>query len=694
MSIATPKLEIKSFQEIIGLFRIPSFQRGYRWERKQVEQLLNDIVNSRENTYYLQPVVLAPVSPQEFSKTAPDYEEQKAKLRAQINEEKEILEETNKNELKNLDLDATGNLLYDVIDGQQRLTTLYLIIQFFKECEKISNNDFDETDEIDRETLKKKIEMLKKIGNLGNQLQDDPVFCNYQLFYQTRNSSDFLENIANVKEGDPSITSTPDNLYLWHSYKIIESWAYNGKNSSNLNKLADSLKRKVRIIWYELPTSVTTWKKFTDLNVGKIPLTNSELVKALLMKSSHKEITDDEKSIIIQQWDEVEKELNDPNFWGFLTHKDIKKFDTKIDLLFDIVAKKPKDNTDDYFTFNHFDELYAGDDAPKGKEKWNDIYWKYKRIRDWYTDRELYHKIGFLSLVDGKDIIFSELLDFVTTKDEKTETFPTNGDFRKLLEKKISEVIKLPADLQRIDNLVYQTPEGSEKYQKYIKILLTFYNVIYTNDKTHQRYDFAAHKGINGVWSLEHIHAQNSEGLTLKEQQYEWLKNHVESIDRYLEQNYARIDDAGISDEIKQLKADMEMYVGNAPLKEINDTDFNTLARRFAGLIIHAKDEEAYKAEYTHELGNMALLNTIENAAFNNSTFDVKRHIMIRDMADNHIPICTQRVFLKSIPHCDDNHPYFWGEEDRKSYIEDIRAILAEYMPKIESQKEDNDYEQ
>lgn len=65
------------------VFHIPSYQRGYRWERRQVRQLLEDIIESPVNTpYYLQPIVVALI-------------------------------------------DDNGN--YNLIDGQQRMTTLYLI---------------------------------------------------------------------------------------------------------------------------------------------------------------------------------------------------------------------------------------------------------------------------------------------------------------------------------------------------------------------------------------------------------------------------------------------------------------------------------------------------------------------------------------------------------------------------------------
>lgn len=56
-------LEAKPIGEIQGLFNIPAYQRGYRWEKTQVKTLLNDLyqcmeANGQEKEYCLQPVVV------------------------------------------------------------------------------------------------------------------------------------------------------------------------------------------------------------------------------------------------------------------------------------------------------------------------------------------------------------------------------------------------------------------------------------------------------------------------------------------------------------------------------------------------------------------------------------------------------------------------------------------------------------
>lgn len=76
-------LETKFVADIRGSFYIPSYQRGYRWSETEVVRLLDDIYQNGKKNYCLQPVVVR------------------------------------KKEDR-----------YELIDGQQRLTTLYLIYKY------------------------------------------------------------------------------------------------------------------------------------------------------------------------------------------------------------------------------------------------------------------------------------------------------------------------------------------------------------------------------------------------------------------------------------------------------------------------------------------------------------------------------------------------------------------------------------
>ena len=58
----------------------------------------------------------------------------------------------------------------------------------------------------------------------------------------------------------------------------------------------------------------------TRLNIGRIPLTNAELVKALFLCQTD-QVTKSKQMEISLQWDTIERELHDDDLWYFLTKK-------------------------------------------------------------------------------------------------------------------------------------------------------------------------------------------------------------------------------------------------------------------------------------------------------------------------------------------------------------------------------------
>ena len=85
--------------------------------------------------------------------------------------------------------------------------------------------------------------------------------------------------------------------------------------------------------------------------------------------------------------------------------------------------------------------------------------------------------------------------------------------------------------------------------------------------------------------------------------------------------------------------------------------------------------------EYKHTIANLALLNNRDNAALNNSVFEVKRDLIIEmDKAGQFIPFCTKMVFLKYYSSSEGNQLHFWGQKDREAYVEAIYTKLKKYM--------------
>ncbi len=325
------KLELKSIKLILEyeVFYIPSYQRGYRWDSRQVEDLLQDITefsDKKKNDsefYCLQPIVVLP-------------EEVETKKR------------------------------YRVIDGQQRLTTIYIILKYLK------NSSEKLKDILNNESYNDIREFIN--------LEDFDVPNLYSIEYQTReenekNSLSFLSNSLDKDFNNELDYTNPDFYYMSNAYITISNW-FTGENKA---KFLNSLLYDTKVIWYDVSTNSNddTLKYeidiFTRLNIGKISLTNAELIKAMLLIPIENYKQKIEFSTI---WDNIEVTLQNNEFWFFLTNDN--KSETAIDLVFNILARNYNDLLlgnekikiiDDKFSFYVFDKVL------KGKHKSESTIW-------------------------------------------------------------------------------------------------------------------------------------------------------------------------------------------------------------------------------------------------------------------------------------------------------------------------------
>ena len=239
-------LETKLVADIKGAFYVPSYQRGDRWGEDEVNRLLDDVFQNGQKNYCLQPVVVRKK------------------------------EDT-----------------FELVDGQQRLTTIYLIYKYMSDI---------------------------------NPFFDPPAF---NLIYETREqSAEFLSNM--------DLSKQEDNIDFWfiaNAYKTIKKW-FEVDKQNRVIKIFDYFKNHVKIIWYEVGAGENAISLFTRLNIGKIPLTSAELVKAMFLSRDNSENMDREKQEEISlQWDNIEKELHNDSMWYFLTNNIKNKYQTRIDLI-------------------------------------------------------------------------------------------------------------------------------------------------------------------------------------------------------------------------------------------------------------------------------------------------------------------------------------------------------------------------
>lgn len=643
----TAVLRTKTIGELNYKFRVPSYQRGYRWEREHIFQLLDDIADSKADVpYYLQPIVVAPCKDDRYD--------------------------------------------FDLIDGQQRLSSIYLVLKCFGKASQTLSPE-----EIQRLSVEGRISELTQLMALAGNLAKFEYSVPYTIGYETRGSTEtFIKTIdALTEDADRAlITESPDHLYMWHAFRAIDEWL---KQASNLQieNVAKSVKTNVKIIWYELPESITDWKKFTDLNIGKIPLTNSELIKAVLLRSSNFSDNSDsveyEKQTFVAQWDQIERELSDKDFWGFLTTDDPKHYPTRIDLLFDLITDTVlADKKDRLHTFNEFVKRYDSQKSKTGKDVWNEIFLQYQRLRDWYADREIYHKLGYLIAIDffGNKRTLLRIFRFANPQGRAKKS---NTRVKSVLKRLVQCSLRIPSgekfkDVKSFRDLKYNaaedtsaTPDPSHQYL--IKRYLTIYNIALTesiNDTL--RYSFSNHNTVDGGWSLEHIHAQKSEALSKQWQWTEWINKHRESLES-LERTHL------VNDEIKNLISVMRQGMSSFD-KSASRESFDKIANDFKAIM---ESLPGNKGLYQDEMSNMALLGKNANSTLNNSTFDVKRRKIIEMSGTDFVPLATERIFLKAITgsdcdgkhyQCDTEQLFFWGQADRDAYMNDMEIKLKNFF--------------
>jgi uncharacterized protein with ParB-like and HNH nuclease domain len=546
----TNKISLKAVDELLEYsFFIPSYQRGYRWTNEQVQDLLQDIFEfspkeipgTADTTWYcLQPIVI-----------------------------------------KSRDSE------WDVIDGQQRLTTIFLILHFL------------------------------------NQRYAEPGRTSlFKLRYETReDSGDYLRN----RLGEETNESNIDYWYISNAYKSIADWFNIKRPRFDINNFESKFKYSTKVIWYET-VEKDAIAIFTRINIGKIPLTNAELIKALFLNSSNFEKAASDKVRLKQieiaaQWDEMEYSLQNDAFWYFLTEgKNI--IATRIEFILDLIAEKP-DEADKNYTFRHFNDKFKSTNEKEITENWEQIRNFYQTLEEWFTDRDFYHTIGFL-IASGTAL--KTLTELITQQGTKSA-------FKTCLTQLICEKVAV-----QLKSLEYR--------EKPVRNVLLLHNIVtmLLHDQT-SRFPFDRYK--KEKWDIEHISAVAEKIPKSEKHQQDWLTE----ASAYLPSG--------------ELKARSLTYVKEA---------FSELFTEIVAYFNELREE-------TNDISNLTLLDANTNRGYGNAVFPVKRSKIIeKDKSGTFIPLCTKNVFMKFYNN-DVAHMNFWSKDDRKAYLENIAEVLIDYLP-------------
>lgn len=636
-------------------YYIPEYQRGYRWEDKQVLNLLDDLDtffsgDTKGQFYCLQPIVVKEVT---------------------IDNEKWL----------------------EVIDGQQRLTTILILMKVF---DQLNAPKFG----------------LPKTHSFTIRYATRPSIQN--IFDTISITSEPSTNKAVIDESKNQWPGMIDSLYIYNAAKTILNWFMDEqprifRYGQYFYNTVNSGDKSVQVVWYETNEDKDPHDIFNRMNSLKVGLSCSELIRSIFLSSCtkfnlgtfdglsdslklevEKERFQQKQSSINEKWDEIEQQMRDESFQSFLTSRNIKSRNA-IDLLFDLVSGKYASNKPFNSNLNKEDELYTYlyiknmvDVDGDAWTTWLSILNVYEKLLFWYHDRDLYHRIGFLNTIAATG-----------HEDDAVYTLLAERKGKIALRNKVVSMIKeamiLPENkethrpIEKLSQLSYD----NNIHYNYIKRLLILYNVETSRIQTSSeffdfdKFRYTADKK-HKIWTLEHIHAQNSDCLpeTNKDSWYEWIVFNRDSLKKLVlgdpnleKQRISLVNqlerDSAVNNEKQEPYCKSIKYTFEN-IKEL----FDDVANFYAQL-----DAKADKAKPMHQLSNMALLDLGQNAMVGKSPFEVKRQIISNQIADNkYYPICTQKVFLKLYDK-ESMQIHSWSQRDRELYLEDMKQKLTEYLP-------------
>ncbi|SCY40920.1 Uncharacterized conserved protein, contains ParB-like and HNH nuclease domains [Nonlabens sp. Hel1_33_55] len=496
-------------------------------------------------------------------------------------------------------------------------------------------------------------------------------------FEKRQKSTSFLTELSPESYND----NEPDFHFMSQAYRIIKAW-FEDKTKNDVGYIDDfnsTLTKKIELIWYQIEElksinddNVVERKKidiFNRLNIGKIPLTNAELIRALLLSRIKYGFSDREaimrQAEISSEWHRIESELRQEEFWYFLNNESLLDTSSAIEFIFKIIAK---DNAKKYSTYLWFEKKIKADTPEQEKrnaeELWDLTKEYFGKLKHWYQDDELYHHLGFILASEGNSVnTLRNIID--NSKCQKS-------DFRKWAK----EEVKIKLSDVRLDELTYGKGNND------IKRIFLLHNIISALRATSiqkNKFPFNYYKKIEkeGGWSIEHIHAQQSKEIKNSKAIRQWLEDTLEAIKdiKTIDRNEDTVD---IEDETDANYDEYKKRIMELLKQEsIDEEEFN----QFKNSIIRLFDSESI-----HILDNLTLLSKKHNSALNNAIFPVKRNkILSLEKEGEYIPLATRNVFLKYYTKSD-LQPYYWSKVDKEEYYKNIVENLRPYLTLTENE--------
>lgn len=577
-------------------YYIAPYQRGYKWDSKttfdQVPQLLIDLYESfckKANEYYLQYITVKP---------------------------------------DNKESNVTS---FEVIDGQQRLTTLSLLFY-----------------------------ALEKLG-CDNITKNKILYARYD--------ENIFEKVTQMAEESPDKDDeilTQDLYYMVRAYRCITMFFKLFDDENDKNEFIEYIMNNVKVIVNKENTYISSEDIFSNLNDNRVPLTNAYLIKGLLLtKASRKmnmfgkplhfkEIVD-QRNIMGRTWDEINAWFNEDKVKYFFFKLDSKSDGMEhmlqlvelgnehindksiIQQFREKLSSGKKSNQSHFELFNRFNETVVDAvDANRLLSEIKHIYRRFKNIYENHDDNSIFNLLGY-SLFHSKNAKY-DLKNTISLSDK---------DLKADLIKNVISI--LPNNEEELRELKYP--------DKKINQWLLAISVFPENKKPQYRFDFYSYG--NEKWSLEHISPQNPESkLRVDDSVVEWL--------------CAEIQKGDISSEDKKELINLVYKEGTIEAREIEFLYENVIN--------------------VDVLGNMTLLSGGVNSSLSNNPFSMKRRVLFGKSNQGYfVPKHTLDVFAKTLAAR--NEKYFnpdfikWDETDIDAHTEWMANRYSNLIDDLKQEK-------
>lgn len=616
------------------IYNIPEYQRGYKWSEEDVNALLNDINNFQ-------------------------------------------VDEKDKNKfycLQNITIKKQKDNIYDVIDGQQRLTTLSILLSYLGETKLLEEDN------------KYKIQY---------SIREESQSFLYQLLQET--DKDYLnDKLEYIDDFDKDYDSQDVFHFCLAKHTIIKFFGNDDNKKENFkNKLLKNVKLIVNDVssgnYVNDVNDVKGETIFKNLNSNKVALEYYDLIRAIFITRVKKEGNDID---LAEKRIKIGIDIDNMNIWW--SDENVKKYfkmfsdENNISMLYDLYWKCCKEDANknkaqlnnDNKSNNEALFKYLDNNAYEAEKILKEVIRFHNTMADWYEDKEIYHLLGFIGKhikkigtnkkEDNKTKYKEDNIIYIWKKwEENTTKESFKNEFKKIIREDLIKNIEIIDNDDEEDtyknylNSIENTNNNWYDYRKNdtIKLLVLMDIIKILNNKNikHKLPVNYFDKNDKIKEDIEHIFSKTPNKKTT-------IKDAIDNIDLI----------ADLADDDK--KESLNKYKKEL-LKEYKKADEIELQKIDK---LEEYIEKIREVPYVHSIGNLVLLNSNTNRSYGNISYVAKRSIIIEqhESGEKYIRNHTWNIFSKNIEL--KNESAVNNKELDKWTIKDIEITAKYIREKIE----------